>query len=139
MKTLSRVTLVLVALLALPALAVAQTVVVNPTTVSFDPSPDHAAVGLDGAALVTSYSLRFYAEGAGSPTQTQDLGKPAPGTDGRITIANRALFAGAPLSLNTKYVAKVATVGPTGVAESDPSNPFGNAGPPRKGSAPTVR
>lgn len=129
---------ILMALVVMPAAA--QGVAVNPTTVVFDPSPDHNLTGLDGQPKVTSYMLRFYLEGASSPVQEQTLGKPTPGGDGKITITNRSLFTGTPLALDTRYVAKVAAIGPTGEGLSDPSNPFGNAEPPRQvPTAPLIR
>jgi hypothetical protein len=118
-------------LILVAATAGAQTVAVNPNTVVFDPSADHNAVSaLTGLPLVSRYALRFYLPGATQPVQDQDLGKPTPGTDGKITITNRALFTGTPIALDTKYVAKVAAVGPAGEGVSAASDPFGNAGPP---------
>jgi hypothetical protein len=142
MRRLMFVPLLLAALL-MPAIAHAQTVVVNPTTVIFPASGDHDAVRpLDGSAVLSKYMLRFFLEGASSPVQEQDLGKPTP-TAGVITIVNRALFTGTPLALDTKYVARVAAVGPGGEGVSAASGPFGNASPltaPRApASAPTLR
>lgn len=130
-------TVVFALLLAWCPAAVAQTVVLNPTTVEFDPSPDHALNGLDGAPLVTRYQLEMFLEGAVLPFSVQDLGKPSPGPDGKIRIVNASWFVA--LAMNVRYVAKVLTIGPTGVGVSDPSNPFGRTGPPRPVSGLVVR
>ena len=92
-------------LLLFAAGASAQTVL-NPTTVTFTPSTDHA-VTVGGVPLVAKYELRHYLVGATSPVQTQDLGKPTP-VSGVISAA----------------------VGPTGVGESAASNHYFFAGPP---------
>lgn len=122
---------------AIPAQVQAQAVVTDPNTVEFAASPDHSVIRLDGTPLVVKYLLRFYLEGATTPVQEQDLGKPTP-VDGRISVTNRTLFTVAPLALDTRYLARVAAAGPTGVTESDPSNPFGNASPQRPPGAPGV-
>lgn len=111
-------------------------VVVNPTTIEWDPSPDHAGLGLDGQPLVASYRVDIYLESnQAAPALTFDAGKPAP-VSGKITIINPAWFA-VPIA-NVRYVAKVAAVGPTGIGQSVPSNPFGMTGPPAPPGAPTV-
>jgi hypothetical protein len=119
-----------------PAVSQAQTVV-NPTTIEWDPSADHAVLGLDGQPLVASYRVDIYLESnQTTPALTFDAGKPAP-VSGKIAIINPAWFA-VPIA-NVRYVAKVAAVGPTGVGVSTPSNPFGATGPPAAPGAPTVR
>jgi hypothetical protein len=122
---------------AAPAVAQAQTVVANPGAVEFNPSADHAALGLDGVPLVDHYALKMFLEGATDPVQTIDLGKPAPDQQtGKITCRNAAWFAAAAIVPNVRYVAKVAAVGPTGEGVSDSSNPFGRTGPPAPPPAP---
>jgi hypothetical protein len=109
---------------------------VNPTVVSFAASADHSATGLDGAPLVARYELRMFLVNGGAALVTQDIGKPVP-TSGTITVTNPVWFAG--LTKNTVYVAKVAAIGPSGEGVSDNSNPFGNAGPPAKPGAPSLK
>ena len=99
---------------AAPAGAQPVPVVVNPTTVEFDPSADHARVLSDGTAIVTRYELRMFYVGATSPFSTQDLGKPTPGTGGKITVVNATWFSAA--LMNTEATAKVAAIGPAGRA-----------------------
>lgn len=123
-------TVLLLAVLAVPAAA---QVVVNPSTIEFDPSADHSTISaLDGLPKVASYSLQFWAVGGQAPVLSQDLGKPALATDGKIRIASRSLFTASALLADTKYVAVVVAVGPAGESSGSPqSNPFGNAAPPR--------
>lgn len=122
--------LLFAALLGMASPAMAQTTTaVNPTTLQFTPSPDQDTLGLDGAPLVAKYEMRMFMVSTGliTPLATFDLGKPAP-VNGVITVLNPAWFTG--LTKNTVYVAKVAAIGPSGEGVSDPSNPFGMAGPP---------
>ena len=130
---------VLVLGLGLCGVASAQTgVVINPTTVEFDPSADHARMGLDGQPLVARYELRIFAQGAAQPITVYDLGKPEPGGNGKITIVNRNYFLTA-LLMNVPYTGRVSAIGPTGEGVSDPSNPFGNQGPPAAAGSVVVR
>lgn len=114
------------------------TVVVNPTTIEFDPSPDHDRLALDNQPLVTRYDLEIYLQSSpATPVLTLALGKPTP-VSGKITIVNPALF-NVPLQ-NTPYVVRVTAVGPTGVGRSEPSGPFGQEGPPAApGGVPSLR
>ena len=139
-----RIALLLVVALSLAigptALDMAQTsVAVNPTTVQFTPSADHAALNVDGTPVVTRYDLRVYV-----PTIlttivfTQTLGKPTPGTDGTIQ-ASLGTGIVAALVKNTQYVAEVVAIGPYGEGVSTPSNPFGYAAPPRAGGVPILK
>lgn len=125
---------VILVVVGVAASARAQTVVVNPVTVEFAPSSDHAVIALDGQPMVARYEMRIYVETPLGPTPafTQDIGKPTP-VAGKITVTNAVWFSG--LTPNTRYVAKVAAVGPTGEGVSDPSNPFGLVGAP---TAPTL-
>lgn len=104
-------------------------VAVNPTVLEFLPSDDHSRLGLDGQPMVTRYELRMFLErDQATPVSTADIGKPVPDSDGKIRVANPVWFAG--LTPNTRYVARVVAIGPSGQGASDLSNPFGNAGPP---------
>jgi hypothetical protein len=123
--------LTLVAALLAPVMLQAQTVVVNPSKVVFAPSPDHSLNGLDGTPLVAKYLMRFFAVGADQATGETDLGKPTIGTDGNITVTNRAAFTLSVLAMNTPYVVKMVASGTTGEGASAVSNPFGNAAAPR--------
>jgi hypothetical protein len=117
--------------LGLAALLLATTVgaqtVINPRRLEFTASADHSVVLSDGAAKVTRYEVRWYAEGASAPMQTTDLGKPLP-QGGLISLDLAAVFAGIPIG--TGYTAKVVAMGPTGEGVSAPSNPFDVVGPP---------
>ncbi len=100
----------------------AQTVL-NPRTVEFDPSADHAALTADGQPVVQRYELQVFLAGASQPMTTANLAKPNPQADGKIRLDFSALLAGWPLT-NGTYVARVAAVGPAGNGLSDPSNTF---------------
>jgi hypothetical protein len=83
-----------------------------PTGVVFQKSPDHAT-------LVTSYELRIFANGAnpntGTPVAKVNLGKPAPATNGDITVSQPTFFSN--LAVGT-YVAAVAAIGSGGASVS---------------------
>lgn len=122
-KTLARLaSLVLpLALIALPVRAAAQTVL-DARTAEFLPSADHEAMD-DGVPLVTSYQLQIFRVGETVPVRVLNLGKPSAQADGSI----RADFAGllSPgLAAGVDYQARVAAVGPGGIAASDLSNVF---------------
>ena len=125
-----RALIVCVVALLLAAPVFAQGLVTNPTKVVFTASADHALNGLDGQPLVTRYDLRMFLEGASSPVQVIDLGKPTPDAENTITVENAAWFAAGALTPNVRHVAKVAAVGPTGEGLSGESNPFGTTAPP---------
>jgi hypothetical protein len=107
------------------------TTVVNPTTVQYIPSADHSRLGLDDQPLVSRYEMRIFLESNNTNLiKTVDLSKPTPAND-LITITTTqipTLFSG--LTLNTKYLARVVAIGPSGEGVSDFSNPFGFSGPP---------
>jgi hypothetical protein len=135
-KVLVLVTLILAMSVVLPVLATAQTVI-NPVTVQFTPSADHAALAIDGNPMVAKYEMRIYTEANPTVVLTvTDIGKPTP-VSNLITITNAVWFSA--LTPNTKYIARVAAVGPSGEGVSDPSNPFGNVGAPAKPTAVTVK
>lgn len=128
-----RVLLVVVWLLGLAAPALAQPIpglILNPTIVEFDPSPDHDAVLLDGRPMLVKYEARYYLLNSLPTPGTEalpvvDLGKPTP-VAGKIRVLN-ALGGLVP---NTIYKAVVASIGQpdaTGTAQvSNVSNPFAN-------------
>ena len=128
MKKLLCILSVLIVILTLAAPVAAQTVV-NPTTVVFTASADHATLGLDGQPLVTNYELRIYVQTplGQTPAFVSDIGKPTPGAANVISVLNAAWFTG--LTPNVKYIARVVAIGPTGEGVSNDSNPFGNQGP----------
>jgi regulation of enolase protein 1 (concanavalin A-like superfamily) len=84
-----------------------------PTTAQFHASADHA--------IVTSYRLEIFANGANpntaTPIATSDLGKPTPNASGDISV-NRAAFLSA-LAPGT-YVATVSAIGSAGSSRSTP-------------------
>lgn len=99
-------------------------VVFNPRTVEYVVSADHAATLSDGTPKVARYEIRFFAPDAVAPMSTGDLGKPAPGADGRVTQDISTLPALIGLPIGGNYIARVAAIGPTGEGVSQPSNPF---------------
>ena len=88
----------------------------NPSTVEFDPSPDHN-VTTNGTPLVDRYEMDIFVSGTGQPVRTLSMGKPAPAGDGRIRINFAALLT-QPLPLGTIYTASVSAVGPGGRTSS---------------------
>lgn len=119
------VPLVLVGWLLAVGIAAAQTPVMNPSTVTFKASPDHAT-------LVTSYVVEVWPQGGSAAVRATDIGKPAPNaTSGDITVP---LTVGA-LNSNTTYVAYVTAKGSGGSTRSaTPSVPFVWAGAPAAAS-----
>lgn len=136
MKQTLALTFLFAALVALPAAA--QTVVTNPTTVTFTASADHAGFSLDGTTpLVTKYELRVTLATDTVVITVMDLGKPLPDAQNTITATNPVWWAA--LAPKTRFVARVVAIGPTGEGVSDPSGPFGNVGPPAKPGVPTPK
>ena len=97
--------------------------VVNPRVVEFDPSADHATLLEGGVAAVERYDFELYLAGATAPFHVVNLGKPAPGTDGKVRVDFSTQVASWPLPGGT-YESRVAAVGPGGVGRSDLSNQF---------------
>ncbi len=128
---MARVRPVFVWFVSIPALAIftlsssivhAQTL--NPTRAEFSPSADHNNTMPDGTAIVSSYRLDLFLQGATAPFQSNPLGKPSPDpVSGLINVDLTSMFAGWPV-LGTVYVADVAAVGPGGSATSALSNTF---------------
>lgn len=129
--TLLLALLVLICLLVLTAPpAFAQATAVNPTTVEFTASPDHAGAWLNGDAKVTEYrAVYFYASSdvtTATPVAVISIGKPAPNAAGAIAVTAAslpALFGG--LAHGVVYKATIDTVGPSGSSRSTASGPFG--------------
>ncbi|MGH9310748.1 MAG: BACON domain-containing protein [Vicinamibacterales bacterium] len=86
------------------------------------PSADHGAV-VGGVAVVTSYQLRIFGAGTTQVVRSVDLGKPTPEGDGFIRIDYVSRLS-TPLAPGQSYEARVAAIGPGGVAVSGVSNPF---------------
>jgi hypothetical protein len=100
-------------------IAVTPAAVLNPRYVEFDPSADHET-------KVVEYRMETYILGAVAPIQTFSLGKPTPGTDGKIRLDFYNLpgvLISWPVPVG-QYTAKVAAIGADGVGLSDPSNVF---------------
>lgn len=133
-----RVLVMIACVLLLSGAAFAQTgLVIKPTTVEFDPSPDHSAIdALDGAQVVASYRLDFYEVGGTVVVATADLGRPAPATDGKIRLSPPLLTT---MPAGKKLEARVVAMGPGGEAASNVSNPFGRRAGPRAQPTPTVK
>lgn len=128
MKSFCFVFLCAFALAVLPAAA--QTPVVNPTTVEFTASADHASL--------TSYELRIVVVSA--PTvivSKQNLGKPTPVAN-LISLALNPTPA-LPQSSTVQYLAFVAAISPAGEGVSAASNPFIVAAPPAAPGTPVVK
>lgn len=111
---------------------------VNPNTVEFAASSDHA-VQQNGVDKLTSYVVEVYASATATATlATRDIGKPTP-SGGLVTYSQLAtLLATVPAGQN--YVVKIASVGPGGTSRSNASNPF-NVTPtaPAASGTPVVR
>lgn len=112
----------LLALLGFASVASAQTPV-NPRTVTFTPSTDHATV--------TSYEIAYFVTGATDPIQAAvDIGKPAPDATNICTAAINTQ--GIPFGSN--YIAKMRAKAGTLYSDwSEASNLFSRLpGPPAK-------
>src|SRR5215208_6100348 len=57
----------------------------DPNFLEFDPSPDHSTLA-GGTPLINEYLLSVYVAGQGSALRTMSLGKPSPGSDGKIRM-----------------------------------------------------
>ena len=96
---------------------------VDPQAVEFNASADHWAVSNTGDVVVAQYSLEIYEVGASQPFNVCSLGKPSPGTDGRIRVPLAGVLTQSPVP-NVSYMARVSAVGPSGASASDWSNTF---------------
>jgi hypothetical protein len=119
--------LIAIPVLLYPSGLAAQTIT-DPRTVEFMPSAQHDDSTPEGVPIVSSYSLSIYPAGQGTPAQTVNLGKPAPGSDGmiRVDFVSRLTT---PLATGVSYQARVTATGPGGSASSNVSNPFSFASP----------
>ena len=125
------------AVFAFATSAAAQSVVVNPRTVEFAPSADHATMlpaDLGGGPVVVSYEARFETV-AGAAVCAVDLGKPTPVSS---LISMPLPLACVPAGWAPRYVVKVAALGPTGAGVSAASNPFASVGEPGAPGVPVV-
>lgn len=112
--------------LACATSAFAQSIVVNPTTVEFQASPDHAGKWLDGTDKVTGYRADYFLASdttMGTPAATVSLNKPTPDATGKVSVSTSA-FPSA-LAADVVYKVIVVTVGPSGSTRSAASGPFG--------------
>jgi hypothetical protein len=143
-----RPTILALILLALPALATAQTGPC-PSATDLAPNPTHACVIPSSVAehnvpanpleagTIARYDLLFFAPGAdtatATPVQTIPVGKPTLNSSGVFWIARSELAA---LPVGQAYRARVVAVGSTGLVSprSPESNPFGRA----SGTAPVA-
>jgi hypothetical protein len=127
--TARRLGFALVALLFVATPALAQSApVLNPTTIIFTASTDHATT-LSGTPVVTRYTLDVY-DGTVLVRST-DLGKPTPNASNDITVP----LAQGTLSKNQIYTAYVVVIGPGGSARSaTASAPFAWPGTPAPAS-----
>lgn len=123
----------LACLLALVPLTASAQVIVNPTSIEFTASADHAAT-FGGSALVTKYELVVVRQSAPTvPVVVTDLGKPTPAAN-VITVP---VPGGLPN--NTVLQVSVRTTGPGGVTAGVLSDPFGVVGPPAAAGKPTPK
>jgi|OpeIllAssembly_1097287.scaffolds.fasta_scaffold18263_3 hypothetical protein len=127
--------LVLIGGLVIAAPVTAQSVIVNPTTVQFTPSADHAVVLPDGQPMVASYEARYALEGSATVVCTTNLGKPTPVSS---VISMPLPLSCVPTSPSARYVVRVAAVGPTGSGLSGPSGPFASVGSPGAPGVPVL-
>lgn len=112
----------------------AQTVL-NPNTVEFTASPDHATKAADGTPILDHYDwLVVQSSPTGALFMTVNLGKPTPNASNTITVTPSF----ATLGIGTTYYSFVEAVGPFGSSRSAASNPFANQSGPRPTGAPVV-
>src|SRR5262245_42047601 len=121
-----RTCLAVLAISALAQAAAAQTPVMDPRFVEFNPSPDHDTT-VSGQAVVTRYDLEFYQVGGTQAVRVMNLGKPTP-QSGIIRVDFTPLL-NPSLPAGTTYEGRVAAVGPAGTARSTLSNTFAFSAP----------
>jgi hypothetical protein len=109
-----------VALLAGPALTPRLQNPVNPTTIEFTPSVDHA-VAENGQSVVGSYLVELYTPTGTQAVASRDIGKPTPANNLITYTQLKTMYATLPVG---NYVAKVAAVGPGGTTFGSASSPF---------------
>lgn len=111
-----RVLVVVAMLCGLASAAEAQTVV-NPSTLSFTASADHATV-IGGIAVLTNYEAR-YSDGA-TVVLVVNLNKPTPNASNTISVP----LTSAGLPKNKPLTVAVFAIGPGGSSGSANSSPF---------------
>lgn len=135
-KTIIAILLILGASAAYGQTPVPLPVVINPTTVEFDPSPDHdALIGPTTTPVVAGYLLKVYniLDEQDQPAIAEyDFGKPTPDPiTHKIRVTTlMPFFQGEPLHNKVCY-ATVSAYGVGGVGTSADSNPFAIAPGPR--------
>lgn len=108
---------------------------VNPRSVAFTASPDHAT-NIGGVDILTSYQLDvMVSNSTGALAFTKGLGKPTPDATNTITVTVPEFVTQA----RNTYVAIVSAVGPGGSTKSVPSDPFVSTGPPTAPGKPVVK
>lgn len=125
MRKFACLVVVLAAIVLAAPVASGQTVI-NPSTVTFTASADHATLD--------RYVIGFFAPGASTPMQEVDLGKGTPDATQTIALAINTR----PLVFGVNYVAKVRAVAGAASSEwSDASNPFSRV--PGKPGGPALK
>jgi hypothetical protein len=133
-KSMRRIAVLIMAVLAIAAAAEAQ--VVNPRAIRFN-SPDHTST----LNKPDTYAVDFYAEGATNPVQSPSVAASAltviPGTtpqDYEITFAQLTSY-----PVGQVFTVKIRAVNAAGSGDASPaSDPFGKAGRPAPTSKPRV-
>lgn len=124
----------LIALFVPPAVAAqTPTVIVDPVTLEFSPSPDHDALTPDTKLpLVTGYRLQVVNAATHVSVFEATLGKPTPEADGKIRLVRATVAPAPPLVSGVTYEALISVMGPGGTSTSEPSNQFslGTIAPP---------
>lgn len=106
--------------------------IVNPQTLEFPASADHAAT-FGAQPLVTKYEALVVRQSAtGSVLYVTDLGKPTPNTSNVITVPMPLAGVGGAAPNNTVLLVAIRTVGAPGTTPTTSvwSDPFGIVGPP---------
>lgn len=137
MRYVSIVVLSVVALVGVSRAVSAQSVVLSPTEIQWQASPDHAAT-IPGTAtnVVSGYTVTVLS-GATSVITAASLGKPAPDAAGQLKFQIGSVPGYGALPRNVVYTAFVTVVGPGGSDAYTASGPFAVPGAPRA-NGPTV-
>jgi hypothetical protein len=119
------------------AMASAQTVTIDPTTIDFLPSADHYETNLDGTYVVAKYQFDAVPMNGIGTIVSIDLQRPSLNSAGHIVVDLSAALS--TITPNVTYTATVSAIGQPGTTPgvSLPSNPFARAGTPKAPAAPT--